>query len=434
MPTGSTRVYVRLWQFSHSWQYNDYQYNNETYAPNFPDIFTPSHDEDDVSSTQLTVKAVDPQSDTMSVTFYGREVDDSCDFKVVVIPDTQWLTWDEEGNSDPTYSWVFDDMVERIIAINPAAVLHVGDIVQDEEITLQWQNAKDSMDLLRTPDIPYILAVGNHDQAISCNATSSTANFRSYFPLSDFTSKSWWGGYYTGDQDNRWIKFTAGGLKWGIITLEINTSYYTGAGNWVKSVVDDGSNSDRRFLLVTHGLLQGFTGVDIAGEWTGTGHGGDGQGIYNAMKGHNIDFMFCGHRIGAALRMDTYNNRTIYSTLFNYQDNYPVPYPDHLPFEGWIRILTFSPKNNNVHVKTYMTVPEEYEWTSYSAPTITYNMGGNPPSYSIIGTDTGVISGTNASVTWQNLENDKTYEWYAVISDGTNTRIGPVLRFKTSSP
>jgi hypothetical protein len=57
--------------------------------------------------------------------------------------------------------------------------------------------------------------------------------------------------------------------------------------------------------------------------------------------------------------------------------------------------------------------------------------------FEVIGTVSGISSGSNASISWPGREADTEYEWYVEVSDGSRTTTGPVWTFTTggvSSP
>jgi len=51
---------------------------------------------------------------------------------------------------------------------------------------------------------------------------------------------------------------------------------------------------------------------------------------------------------------------------------------------------------------------------------------------SLIGTDTGVVSGGTASVTWGSLSEGTTYSWYAVANDGSDSTTSSTWSFTTN--
>ena len=64
---------------------------------------------------------------------------------------------------------------------------------------------------------------------------------------------------------------------------------------------------------------------------------------------------------------------------------------------------------------------------------MSYDMGGAPEAFTEIGTVTSVAGGTDASTSWQELSDDRTYEWYVTVSDGTSTTSGTIWRFSTGN-
>jgi len=51
--------------------------------------------------------------------------------------------------------------------------------------------------------------------------------------------------------------------------------------------------------------------------------------------------------------------------------------------------------------------------------------------WSLIGSNTGVSSGTDTSRSWTTRFSGSSYQWYVTVSDGTTTTVGPVWDFKT---
>ena len=54
-------------------------------------------------------------------------------------------------------------------------------------------------------------------------------------------------------------------------------------------------------------------------------------------------------------------------------------------------------------------------------------------AYQLIGTDTGVASGSNASISWPDRADSTEYEWYAVANDGTTTTTSSTWSFTTAA-
>ena len=56
-----------------------------------------------------------------------------------------------------------------------------------------------------------------------------------------------------------------------------------------------------------------------------------------------------------------------------------------------------------------------------------------PAAYTLIGTVEDVANGGNASISWSGRADNTAYEWYATVSDGTETVTGPTWSFTTGA-
>ena len=149
----------------------------------------------------------------MSVSFYGRVRGRGTgeDFTLVVIPDTQ--------NMSTSYPAVFNSMTQWIAAQkttqNIVFATHVGDIVNTAGNTTQWGNADTAMDYLDTGSVSYSVGPGNHDLG---------GLYNTYFGPSRFAGKSYYqGSYASGQNENNYSFFTAGGMDFIIINLQYST-------------------------------------------------------------------------------------------------------------------------------------------------------------------------------------------------------------------
>ena len=98
------------------------------------------------SSGDAVIKGIDQQSQ-------GPE-----DFAVVALPDTQFYS--------ESYPWIFDNQTQWIVnsadAMNIVFVTHEGDIVNNAGVSLQWQRADHSLNILEG-NVPWAVLPGNHD-------------------------------------------------------------------------------------------------------------------------------------------------------------------------------------------------------------------------------------------------------------------------------
>ena len=371
--------------------------------PNQPTLVVPPDEGVDISTNPaLEVSVSDPDADPLDVTFYGREDED---FTIIVLPDTQ--------NYSRDYPEIFTSQTQWIVDNYDAAdiiyVAHEGDIVDTASNTTQWNTANTSMSLLEDPvttgladGIPYGVLPGNHDQP--------TTNYNIYFGVSRFDGRGYYGGHYGSNNDNNYSLFSAAGMDFIVINLQ----YTPGAAvlDWADALLK--TYGDRRAIVVSHTIL------DTDGTW-------DYELIFTELQDNpNLFLMLCGHLWGEAQRTEEGEfGNTIHILLANYQQ-----YPNG--GNGYLRILEFSPADDEISVETYSPWLDSYQTDSDSQFILPYDME-DPESYIPLGTDSGVASGGNASFTWLGLAEYTTYQWYIELADGSEITTGPTWSFVTGN-
>ena len=101
--------------------------------------------------------------------------------------------------------------------MNIKYVAHVGDIVNVATTASQWTNADAAMDILDAAGIPYGVVPGNHDDS------DGDTNSNSYFGVSRFTGKPFYGGtYQTNDNQNNYTLFSSSGMDFIVVNLDYN--------------------------------------------------------------------------------------------------------------------------------------------------------------------------------------------------------------------
>jgi hypothetical protein len=296
------------------------------------------------------------------------------DFTIIVLPDTQYYSDDNpEVIFHAQTQWIVDNQA----ALDIVYVIHEGDIVNIASQTSQWINADAAMDLLDAAAIPYGVLPGNHDQ-YPMGDPSGTTNYNTYFGVSRFSGKPYYGGHHGFDNDNNYALFTAGGMDFIVINLEYNVEL--AAITWADNLLT--TYSDRRAIVVSHSIL-GYppSGSPIA-PFTAIG-----QDIYDELRDNpNLFLMLCGHNHAEGWRADVYNDHLIYTVLADYQDLTAGG-------NGWLRILTFSPDNDEITVTTYSPTLDDYGTdttmgtdTTLAPFTLAYDMGDPDPLIAIGGT------------------------------------------------
>ena len=379
--------------------------------PNTPTLVTPTDGATGVSrSPYLSVQVSDPEADVLTVTFWGKRKGVSGpDFTIVALPDTQFYTTKVGGDLifKAQTQWVVDNRASRNIVF----VNHLGDAT-DHGRDSEWQIVDAAMTILESPSpsIPYGMVIGNRDKATG----SSPYLYEQYFGVARFTGRAYYGGPYETNNLNYYELFSAGGMDFIVINLD------SAVGTIPPAVLDWADNllqtySTRRAIVIGHYMI--FTGNP--GAWLS-----QGQAIYEALKDRsNLFLMMGGHISGEGQRQDTYLGNTVYTLLSDYQNR-------NNGGDGWLRILEFSPNNNEIRVNTYSPTRDQWETDADSQFILPYDMAG---SYATIGTLTGVTSGSTAGLYWPGLASQGEYEWYVTVSDGLNTTTGPVWSFTTAT-
>lgn len=196
-------------------------------------------------------------------------------FSIVVIPDTQHYrgrgTKAEPLSRDPVTNPIFDAWTDWIAANlerqRIVFVSHVGDIVDKNNVE-QWSVAQRCMDKLHG-QVPYGIAVGNHDMS---TASGDSSLFQRFFSNSRFEAFPWYGGCYenstgaparSGNNANSVQLFEAAGLEFVALHLECNAPDDVLA--WADSVLERHCN--RCAMITTHMGLGPLEKPEIARDF-----------------------------------------------------------------------------------------------------------------------------------------------------------------------
>lgn len=394
-----------------SWAPADGTFTVDVDSPNIPALVGPADGASGVSlSAVLNVQVDDPNGDALEVTFYGCGISTVDDFTLVVLPDTQKYVLDAGTAQIFTAQtqWIVNNMAARNIVF----VSHEGDIVDTVNDTVQWDRSRYSMSLLDGV-VPYGVAPGNHDLVVD---THDTTYFDQYFPYTAYSGLPWYGGHYPSDSNaNSYQLFSAGGEDYIIVHLE----YYPTAADiaWANSVLQ--ANADRKAMITTHAYMN-TSGVRYTASYSI-----DFEYIWTdlVVPNSNVFFVLCGHESGEYTRSDVVGNRVVHQLLADFQGRANGG-------DGWLRIMRFSPAEDTVYVQTYSPWRQEYETDANSEFSLDFPMD----VFSVVGVQTNVPSGSNASVAWSNLSPNTEYSWYATVRDPSGkTTVGPLWTFTTGS-
>ena len=123
---------------------------------------------------------------------------------------------------------------------------------------------------------PYSVGPGNHD----LTTYMPTTLYPTYFGVSRFADKSYYGGSMTSDNYNNYSLFSASGMDFILINLQYNPT--TAMLDWADDLLK--ANADRRGIVVSHSILNTDDSFNSAG-----------LAIFNALKDNsNIFLMLCG--------------------------------------------------------------------------------------------------------------------------------------------
>ncbi|OYW76021.1 MAG: hypothetical protein B7Z37_10785 [Verrucomicrobia bacterium 12-59-8] len=400
---------------------------NPNQAPTMA-LASPANDASGIGgSTNLNVTLNDPEGDAMAVTFYGRKttpVTAGADFSLIAVPDTQFYSENTGRNASGGSSgaviglynaqtqWMVDNRNTRNIAF----VSHMGDIVQNGDTYQQeWINADGAMKKIESQaatllayGIPWGGAPGNHDFGTG-GGTGTTNYYNQYFGTSRWAGRNYYGGNFGTNNNSNYELFSASGLDFIVLHLEYNAgavSGYQAMLDWADALLKAYPN--RRAIVTSHWIVNTGNPASFSTQ---------GQAIYNNLKDNpNLFLMLCGHVNGEGIRSDTYQGRTVYSILQDYQDIVDGG-------RGFMRIYTFSPANNQINVESYSPVLSRAVNASDSVPswttayTLPYNMQSALTDWIPLGTTNVAAGGTSASLNWTGLEAGSTYEWYASVTD-----------------
>ena len=395
--------------------------------PAQPTLNAPAHLATGVAlSPTLDVGVSDPDGGNLTVTYYGRPLTGGPpgpNFTLIGQPDTQYYTGELNGGTNAILLSINNWIVANRAPRNIAYVATLGDCVEHGDNggnDIEWQRADAGYDLIEDPQttglaegIPYGITVGNHDQSPNGDAAGTTTFYNQYFGASRFQGRSYYGGHYGTNNDNWYDLFSAGGMDFIVISLEYDTTPDQPVLDWADQLLT--THSNRRALVLSHNLCGTGNPASFSAQGTAT---------YNALRDHdNFFMMMAGHVPGEGRRQDTFNGVTVNTLMSDYQGRTNGG-------NGWIRIMTFSPANNTIEVETYSPWLSQFETDADSRFTLSYNMT-NTPAFQLIGSNSGVASGSNSQLTWSNLLPNTTYEWYVTVSDGQTTTSGPVWRFTT---
>ena len=298
-------------------------------------------------------------------------------FTIAILPDTQsYVNWKKAEMTDQ-----LDWLVNNKSNLNLKFVSHVGDIVQNwDGVPSDWEFVQSEMTKLKTAGIPYSLLPGNHDYAYMSRDSSV---FNTYFPLSNYSDMTSYGGSYDIKSDNQYHilsvdKDNNGSPDDKVLILSLEFGPREAVVNWAKGVLM--ANSSTTAIITTHAYLQPNGDLLEYGDNHAASNGyGLGDDVYDGDElweeliypYNNVQFVFSGHdgesADGSALRFSNHaDGSPIYQVMANYQ-YYPVNEAGYLVLlnftENQVIMKTFSPWTNTYKIDSGSQAT--WNWTPF---------------------------------------------------------------------
>lgn len=282
-------------------------------------------------------------------------------FSFAVYPDTQQEVL---RAGDTRFKNRSQYLVTNKASLDLRFVTGTGDVVNwDTPDHAQYQVAQDAMRPLEAAGVPYSLALGNHDtQAVTTGGGArdpkrtrqlvrDTSVFDRYFTASQFGGVT--GTFESGKVDNQFSVYSAGGVSWLVMTLELwpRTEVVT----WARNVVATHPRSN--VIIATHSYLNSDGSI-----YQGSDYGANSpQYLYDNLVSQytNIKFVFSGHVGNTANRVDTgVHGNKIYSFLQCLHSNTtnPVRLVEVDTRANSLRTWVYGPFDNSTYAAADRTV------------------------------------------------------------------------------
>lgn len=279
------------------------------------------------------------------VRFYaGRPKADTA-FSFAVYPDTQEEVYpSHDGRFRQRSQWLADNKARLDLRF----ATHAGDVVNwDTADHAQYKIARDALVPLERAGIPYSLTVGNHDtaavgpggSAANPSRTRSllrdTSTFDAYF---DRPSGNREGRFERAKVDNSYHVYTAGGVGWLVLNLELWPRREAVA--WAQRVV--AGHPRHNVIIVTHAYLTKSGAISTSAEYGTTAPSALARDL--VLKYPNVRMVFSGHVGTAAHRVDrgVHGNRVV-SLLNTFHSRTTNP----------VRLVSVDTRTNRLRTSIY---------------------------------------------------------------------------------
>jgi hypothetical protein len=267
-------------------------------------------------------------------------------FTVALIPDPQNYS---EFSSYGVYAHQTQWLVDNRAARNVKFAVHLGDIT-NHDTAVEYDVASAAHTLLDNAGLPYSMTIGNHDIFPSNQAYKRSSLYANYFGEARYTGETFYGGAYDSSNVNNYTYFESGGLRFMVVSVEFAPR--KDVVTWANQVI--ANHPDRRVIVATHCHMN-----NNAEHVTGCAdnynlEGRDGVDLWEELiQRHNNVFMsVSGHVQGVSYRQRTGNHGNVVHEILSDFQNEPVLGTGHALGNGWLRLLTFDPAQNQIRVES----------------------------------------------------------------------------------
>ena len=215
-------------------------------------------------------------------------------YTFAVLPDTQIaaqreaVTGDSDGFSK-MYQWLIDNKD----ALNLKFAMGVGDITNKDRAE-EYILAKENFDKLAEAGIGWAVVGGNHDFEGGSVAPNVTTNLNTYFPASEISTYSWFGGFMDENKiDNAYYYVTVNDTKYLILNLMCEP--YDNVVEWANQVC--AKNKDCKVIVITHEYLTNDADFSTTGYCAYEGRNNHGIQLWDKLisRHENIIMAIGGH-------------------------------------------------------------------------------------------------------------------------------------------
>lgn len=282
---------------------------------------------------------------------------DSGDFKVALIPDTQYYCDLTGGGTPEMYYKLTAWLKRRAQTENIRFAIHLGDIVQTPDVHSEWIVADRAQKILQWT-VPYSVLPGNHD--LGCKNY-----YNKFFGPDRFKGQAFYGGHQGIANNNGYYFFRGGGMDFMVLSLEHDPPVASLC--WAEQII--AANPHRRVIVATHSYL------DLKGR------NAEGERIWQNLvrKNDRIFMVVSGHVSGWNHQTSTNDSgRPVIEILSDYQwepDGLTQP---PLGGDGWLNIMKFVPREDKIYFKSYSPYLNKWRRTALHEYTLEYEMP-NPP-------------------------------------------------------